>query len=152
MRQAVQDAAQATNKYDVEFEIFNYADEAALGRPRATTTRRVGETAAEREDRIYRQNQQDFVESVEQRYAKDVGARQADAAAREVAEEGADVGDETYIAIQQGKEARAASRGKTREEQIYLANQRRSFDSIGHTLAGGVSLSDLPPIEESLSG
>jgi len=38
--------------------------------------------------------------------------RQPTATAREVAEEGADVGDETYIAIQQGKEARAASRGR----------------------------------------
>jgi len=92
----------------------------------------------------------------------DVGARRitgtreeleaAEATAREVAEEGADVGDETYIAIQQGKEARAASAGKTREEQIALANRQRTNDSIGHTLAGGVSLKNLPPIEESLSG
>ena len=43
MRQAVQDAAQATNKYDVEFAPFEYADEAALTTP--TTAARQADVA-----------------------------------------------------------------------------------------------------------
>ena len=150
MRRAVQETAQATREFDVPFPEFRFAGEtssSSLIVPRQSAESILPKdfgTAPEGTTITTPEGTRTFdpqgVETVE------TTARVIDDPPR--ATDTAD--DAPFIASQQQKEARAASSGSTREEQLYLANQQRSRDIASVELDGGVRPQDLPPIEESL--